>query len=148
MDEMPADNKIMNGIVCVLMYTLLGVGNREIADALGVNIGDVQQIKKHAGYAETFDWIRDEFINVNSDMLHARIAAYGHGALTEVANIAFMGKHEGNRLKAGVDLLDRGGVTKKEAKGGNMNDALRIVVSSADGGKTEVSIGGSDIIPQ
>lgn len=148
MSDMPIDDpKVMNGIVCVLMYNLLGIGNREIADALGVLIQDVQHIKKNPAYAEVFDWIRDEFINVNSEMLHARIAAYGHDALTQVATVALRGKHEGNKLKASIDILDRGGVTKKEAvKGGGMADALRIVVTSGDS-KTEVSVGGSEILP-
>lgn len=150
MSDLPIDDpKLMNGIVCVLMYSLLGIGNREIADALGIFIHDVQHIKKNSAYGESFDWIRDEFINVNSEMLHARIAAYGHDALTQVASVALRGKHEGNRLKASVDILDRGGVTKKEAtKSGGMADALRIVVTSSGDQRTEVSVGGSSSVPQ
>ena len=139
--ELPAPVNTLNGVACVLLYSLLGIGDREMADALKISAGELDQIKSHQAYAECFDMLHNEFINVNSENLHARIAAYGHNALSSLAHIALNGQHEGNKLRGSIDLLDRGGVTKKERtlSGGGM-EPLRIVHIDGDK-RTEVSIG-------
>ena len=128
--ELPAPFAIMKGIVCVLGFTVLGMGEREIAEALGVTVDDVRGIKKHSAYGETFELILDEFVSTDSTLLVSRLAAYGHTALTTVAKMAKEAKQESTQLKASIDLLNRGGITKEQAlaqKNGGMND-LRIIM--------------------
>lgn len=134
MNEMPAPVTVINGVACVFMYTLMGVGDREIADGLGITAAELKHIRNHTAYDECFNAIANEFINVNSDLIQARIAAYGHEALTSVANIAMHGKKDGDKLKASADLLDRGGFGPREnlLRGSMGKNDLRIVVVDGD----------------
>lgn len=139
--ELPAPVKIFNGVACVFVYTMMGVSEFDIAIALGITIENVKDIKKHAAYRETFDCVVGEFINVNSNLLQARIAAYGHEALTGLAHIAINGKAEANQLRANIDLLDRGGHSKKMDAGKSMGmGELRIVILDKQS-KVEVELG-------
>lgn len=135
MKELPATIGMMNGIGAIFMYTLMGVGDREIADALKVTVVEVEAIRHSPAYKECFDGIVGEFINKDSDLLAARIAAYSHDALDVVGTIAMNGKKEETRLKASVDLLDRAGVKAKEVeqrKHVNSGNELRIVIVQPD----------------
>jgi hypothetical protein len=139
--ELPAPVKIFNGIACVFVYSMLGVSEFDTAIALGITVDNVKDIKKHAAYRETFDCVVGEFINVNSNLLQARIAAYGQEALTGLANIALNGKAESNVLRANIDLLDRGGHSKKLDAGKSMGmGELRIVILDKQR-KVEVDLG-------
>ena len=128
--EMPGDVRMINAVSAVFMYTMLGIGDREIADALGVSGSQVEEVRKHSAYKECFDLIVSEFINKNSDLLAARIAAYSHSALDVVGAISANGKKEETRLKASVDLLDRAGARAKDIadKGSTNKSELRIIV--------------------
>jgi hypothetical protein len=107
--EMPAPPETLKAIAVILVYTLLGVGNREISEAVGITTDDVKAIRKHAAYGEAFDYISQEFISVNSNLISARIAAYGHDALSRVYHHAMKSKHDNVSLRASRDILDRGG---------------------------------------
>jgi hypothetical protein len=135
MRDIPATVPMMNGIGAIFMYTLLGVGDREIADALKVTVVDLEAIRHSPAYKECFDSVVSEFINKDSNLLAARIAAYSHSALDVTAGIMMNGKKEETRLKASTDLLDRAGVKAKdvEAKNSaNKASELRIVIVQPD----------------
>jgi hypothetical protein len=122
------------------MYTMLGVGDREIADALGIDVRRVEDVRAHSAYKECFDTVVDTFINKNSDLLAARIAAYSHSALDVVGHLAMHGQKEETQLRASTDLLDRAGVKAKDnAERNSMNNRseLRIIVVD---GKKDVSV--------
>lgn len=131
--ELPAAVNILNAVACVFLYTVLGIGDREIAAALKTTLADVKQIREHPAYTECFNSIVSEFISANSDLIHSRIAAYSHDALSRIADIALNGKQEGNVLRASTDIMDRGGFTKKDlGKSGSGMDELRIIVTKGD----------------
>lgn len=134
--ELPAEVPLINGVGAIFMYTMLGVGDREIADALKVTVPEVLEVRQHTAYKECFDIVVAEFINKNSDLLAARVAAYSHSALDVVGSIALTGKKEETKLKASIDLLDRAGVKAKdvaERSAQNKANELRIVVVKGDG---------------
>jgi hypothetical protein len=138
--ELPAEVGTINGISAVFMYTMLGVGDREIADALGIDVRRVEDVRAHSAYKECFDTVVDTFINKNSDLLAARIAAYSHSALDVVGHLAMHGQKEETQLRASTDLLDRAGVKAKDnAERNSMNNRseLRIIVVD---GKKDVSV--------
>lgn len=133
--ELPAEVSLINGVGAIFMYTMMGVGDREIADALKVTVQQVEEVRRHSAYKECFDVVVNEFINKNSDMLAARIAAYSHSALDTVASIAMNGKKEETKLRASMDLLDRGGVKPKdvtERNQSNKSNDLRIIIVKQD----------------
>lgn len=145
--ELPAEIGTVNGVAAVFMYTMLGIGDREIADALGIDVQRVEDVRAHTAYKECFDIVVSEFINKNSDLLAARIAAYSHSALDVVGNIALNGKKEENQLRASIDMLDRAGVRPKDMveKNTASKSELRIIV--VDGAKdvsVNVNLNGED----
>lgn len=128
--ELPAQPSVLNAIGCAVMYSILGIADREIAQALNCKASELQNIKSHPAYGECFGALVSEFINANSDLIHSRIAAYGHDSLTRVAHLAINGTKEEVSLRASQDLLDRGGFTKKDVnRGANGMDELRITIT-------------------
>lgn len=141
--DLPADVSMINGVACVFLYTMVGVGDRQIAEALKISIEQVRQMRGHSAYSECFNMVVGEFINANSDHIQARIAAYSHGALSQVANIAFNGEKENNKLRASKDLLEMGGFAKGDiAKrgGDSLLNELRIVFVENEG-NVQVNVG-------
>jgi hypothetical protein len=128
--DLPAAKNVVNAISVVFMYTLLGVGDREIAEALGGSIDDITSLRSHTGYTECFQAVHAEFINANSDLLTSRIAAYSQDALSTVGTLAASAKKEETRLSASRDILDRAGVRPKDQEGRNsvVKNELRIII--------------------
>ena len=138
--DLPAPVPTLNGIACVFMYTTLGLGDREIADTLKITTKQLEGLRQHPAYAECFEAVTGEFININSDMINARIAAYSHDALSEIAAVALAGKEERNRLRGSMYLMNAGGYgDKKNAPAAAKND-LRIVIIGK--GDQEVTVEG------
>jgi hypothetical protein len=137
--ELPAETGTINGVAAVFMYTMLGIGDREIADALLIDVRRVEEVRAHSAYRECFDIVVGEFINKNSDMLAARIAAYSHSALDTVGSIAINGKKEENQLRASIDLLDRAGVRPKDMEGKAQTNKSELRIIVVDGAK-DVSV--------
>jgi hypothetical protein len=131
--DLPAPVPTLNGVACVFMYTTLGLGDREIADTLKITVKQLKELRAHPAYAECFEAVTAEFINLNSDMINARIAAYSHDALTQIASIALNGKEERNKLRGSMYLMNAGGYGDKTnvAASGAKND-LRIVIIGKD----------------
>lgn len=141
--DLPAPVNQVNGVACIFMYTMLGIGDREIAGALKISLEEVRGIRKHSAYIECFNTVVGTFIDANSDHIHSRIAAYSHGALSQIAKVAFFGSKENLKLRASQDLMDRAGHQRKDANArsdGIMNE-LRIIVVEGEG-KVNVSLNG------
>lgn len=140
--DLPAAVRDMRGIACVLVLTLLGVGDREIADGLGITLGELKSVRAHQGYDECMGMIVEELININSSNLAARIAAMSQKAMGQVFDIAMFAKKDETKLAANKDILDRSGAGVKElnAKRGLTDRALHIVMIDDDNGKRTVDI--------
>lgn len=130
LDELPAPPNILNVCGAVMLYTIYGIGDREIATALKCSVMDIEEIRGHAAYGEYLELLGSEIISTESDNLTHRLAAYAHGALDTVAHVSRHGKMETNRLRASVDILDRGGFAPKQVaeKQISLKNVLRIQV--------------------
>lgn len=128
--ELPSTINMMNGIAAVFMYTLYGLTDREIADALHITPDDVLEVRKHPAYTESFEVIYQEFLSANSDLLTSRIAAASHSAFGQVVALSQGAENELVQLKASTDILDRSGARPQDTasrKAVGQND-LRIVI--------------------
>lgn len=136
-NELPAAPNIMTAIGAIMLYTMFGVGDREIATALNCSVIDIEDIRAHSAYSEYLELIGQEIISAESDNITHRLAAYAHGALDTVAHVSRNGKMENNRLRASIDILDRGGFAPKAVaeKQISLKNVLRIQVMD-DGKKT------------
>jgi hypothetical protein len=152
LNELPAQTNILNACGAVMMYTFFGVGDREIAQALKCTTVEIEEIRAHAAYSEYLELLGQEIISAESENVTHRIAAYSHGALDTIAHVSRNGKVESNRLRASIDLMDRGGFNPKAVaeKQVSLKNVLRIQVLDEYGtGKSvnielDSTIGGDD----
>lgn len=137
--ELPTSVQMLNGISCVFMYTLLGVGDREIANALKITPSELTSIRKHSAYKDCFENVLDEFISANSNLIQARIASYGREAVDNIMGLAKTAKKEENRLRANIDIADRAGITAKANQKTVLND-LHITITKGNEQDVKIDI--------
>lgn len=142
MSELPGQSNIMNAVGAVMMYTFFGIGDREIAQALNCSSQDIEEVRAHAAYAEYLELLGNEIISTESENITHRIAAYAHGALDTIAHVSRNGKAESNRLRASIDIMDRGGFNPKMVaeKQVSLKNVLRIQVLDEYGGGKSMNI--------
>ena len=130
LNELPGQSNIMNVVGAVMMYTFFGVGDREISQAIKATVKDVEDVRAHPAYQEFLELIGTEIISAESENVTHRIAAYAHGALDTIAYVSRNGKLENNRLRASIDIMDRGGFNPKMVaeKQISLKNVLRIQV--------------------
>lgn len=138
--DLPAPTNIINGVAALFMYTVLGVGEREIADTLGITTMQLDELRQHTAFGECFNTVIDELISANSDAIQARIASYATKAVDNIFNIAENAEKDETKLRANQDLADRAGIGAKqmaEKKSALQGSSLRIVILDED---KEVSV--------
>jgi len=143
--ELPATPQVVNGCAIVIMYSIMGLGDREIAIAAKISHEDVLAVKMHPAYEECFDIIAKEFVSANSALLAARVSAYAHDAVTKIADISMNGKQETNQLRASVHLHESATGTKGGQQGANSNmrNELRIVIVEGDRKPVDIEVNGN-----
>jgi len=141
MRDLPAEVRTMNACAAVLMYTMLGISDREIMLELRLTDDQLLKVREHEVYALMFEACTEELINVNSMSLQSRIAGMAHGALTRVHEISRKAKKDETRLMASNSILDRAGTKfgdqAERSKGSPVG--LRIVVTKENDTTIEVS---------
>ena len=145
--ELPAPPNVITGIGAVFIYTMLGVGDREIADTLGTTVEYINELRAHDAYGECFNVVHEEFINANSTLLTSRIASYAIGALDTVGTLSKEGKKEEVKLAASKDLLDRAGVRPKDQESRaamSINDLRIIIVDGNKSDNIQININGEE----
>jgi hypothetical protein len=149
-NELPAAVNVMTACGAIMLYTMYGIGDREIANALKCSVTDVEEIRAHPAYGEYLELIGTEIISAESDNVTYRLAAYAHGALDTVAHVSRNGKLENNRLRASIDILDRGGFAPKAVaeKQVSLKNVLRIQVIDDKNHNRDMDISLSSIVEE
>lgn len=130
-NELPDRPDVINAMAAVLMYTILGLTDREISTIVGISRAEVALARKHSAYEECFNAMVSELINANSEVLTSRLAAHAHIALNQVTKLSTKAKKEETRLSASKDILDRAGVRPQDvaARSLTQKNELRIVIT-------------------
>src|SRR6478752_1966450 len=71
--DMPAQGDQLKAVSCVMVCTIAGMTDRDIASFLNVETALIERVKTSTAYTQIFEWIKDQFINANSEMIQARI---------------------------------------------------------------------------
>jgi len=147
MEDFPADPKMIVACGAVLSLTMLGISDREIMDTLRFSDEQLNKARDHEVYAEMFNAYYKELINANSTSLQARIAAYAHGALSNVVTLAATAKKDEVRLTANRDILDRAGtkVSDQTEREKGKTTSLRISILKGD---TTIEVSNFDVSTQ
>lgn len=133
--DLPGEVNIIKAVACVILFSVMGVGDREIADALKITPHELKKVRAHSAYPECFNAMVGEFINANSDLINARLAAYAGDAVDNIMDIATTSKKDEVKLRANIDLADRAGINPKEAATRNslhINDLHIQIIKKAD----------------
>lgn len=141
--ELPTDPKTQTAVIVVLIYSLLGLTENEIAHVINVDPSDVHQLKHHPAYQETFELLFFELIAANSNSLQAKIASMAPVALESLLEVMKDGKQEVARVRAADSVLDRSGLRAEELfeqKNDTGFDSLKIIISDADDHKSNVEV--------
>jgi hypothetical protein len=129
--DMPTDPRTQTAVIVVLVYSLVGLSENEIAHVVNISIDDVRAIRNHAAYQETFEMLFHELIHANSNSMVAKIAKFAPGALQNIVELAKSAENDHARLKANQDILDRAGLHHETLFGkaaGDSLDGLKIII--------------------
>lgn len=131
--DLPVPPATLNGISAVIIYTFMGVGDREIADTLNLTGQQLIEVRNHPAYSEVFEVLVTELISENSNVLRSRIAAYSQLALSTTADVMVNAEKDETRLRASESILDRAGVSPKEnfQQKSTVQNSLRIIITEA-----------------
>lgn len=126
LEDLPSSPKVMNATCAIIAYKLLGLPNRDICDALGCTINQLEDILNGEVYSNTYSKVIESFTNGQKQNAKDILANGVISAATELVQIAKRSKNEANRLKASESILNRTGITEE---GGNaMNGGLKIKI--------------------
>lgn len=130
--DLRAEANSINVANVVLIYTLLGISDAEIAEVTNLESDKIEFVRASRVYSEIFECVMRELINANSEYIECRLSAYSGMALNNVAEIAQRARNTGYRLTASKDLLDRAGHRAQDAAGRQMQgmNELHIVITT------------------
>lgn len=142
--DFPTTSINQRAINVVLVYSLLGMTENEIAHDLGTPLESIRQLRTSPAFQETFEMLFEEMISVSSNSMQAKIAAFAPKALENMMNLASEAENENAKVKANQDLMDRAGLHHETLYGKNSADdafgSLKIVISDAEESKTTIDV--------
>lgn len=107
--DLPVPPKNANGVGLVVFYRMWGLGNTDIALALGVTEEQVQAISVSPAYEMLYNDVIKRMVERDGEEIAAKISSYSHEALERVIDTVRNSDSEKYALIAARDLLDRGG---------------------------------------
>lgn len=142
--EMPTDIRTQTALNVVLVYSLLGMTENEIAHATNTSLDNIRELRKLPAYQETFEMLFAEILSVNSSSIQAKISSFATEAVENVMSLARDAKKEIVKLKANQDVLDRAGLHPETLYGKNAVDdgigSLKIVIQDGEDKNVSVDI--------
>lgn len=108
--DMPVPARELNVISVVCLYSLIGLSERDIAEALKIDVDRVARVKMLDAYTTVYDYVTKSIIDEDSEDVAHLFAAHARTAAKSVVDLAT--DPDGNsavRLRASQDILDRAG---------------------------------------
>lgn len=137
--DLPLPAKQMNVISAVCSYTLMGLSDRDIAEALSMDVDKVGRVKMLDGYMAFYDNVVKSIIDEEAGDVRSMFAANARRAAGNLVELADMAENEGVKLKANQDILDRAGHRPADVVliKGQLDTTLKVVyVEDEDAGVT------------
>ena len=106
--DLPAVPAQMNVISVVLMYTMFGVNDSEIAIATGMTVDQVAALKSHDVYARVQEEVARNIVTQDQNEIQTLIAGNAKKAAHRISEM-MDSELEDIALKAAKDTLDRSG---------------------------------------
>jgi hypothetical protein len=106
--DLPALPQQMNVISVVLMYTMFGVNDDEIAIATGMSVEQVTSLKGHDVYSRVQEEVAKNIIVQDQSEIRTLVAANARKAANRIADL-IISDDDDIALRAAKDTLDRSG---------------------------------------
>lgn len=130
LEDLPSSPKVMNATCAIISYKLLGLPNRDICDALGCTINQLEDILNGEVYTETYNKVIEAFTNGQKENAKDILANGVITAANELITIVKKSKNEANRLKAAESVLNRSGISDGGSNGMNGSLTIKIIKDS------------------
>jgi hypothetical protein len=127
LEDLPAAPKVMNATIAVAGYKILGLPNRDICEALGCSLQQLDDILNGEIYKITHDKMIESFVNGQQQSAKDILANGAIMAAKEVIKIAKNSKNEANRLKAAESVLNRNNIVGEESNGMGGGLTIKII---------------------
>lgn len=108
LSDLPSPPQQMNVISVVVLYSLVGLSNEEIAIALNLTADQVGRIKTCGPYSEMLDATTKAILENDTDDVRHMFAQHAKSAARGVLSL-MSSEDEKVALKAAQDILDRAG---------------------------------------
>lgn len=106
--DLPENTKTMNGIAAVLGYTLFGLSDDDIAEAIGTTAERIQSIRSMPSYQLLRSDAITNVISAEQADVRELFVKHSRKAVNTVVE-GMSAKRTSDRLKAAGDILDRSG---------------------------------------
>lgn len=106
--DLPSPPQQMNVISVVVLYSLVGLSNEEIAIALNLTVDQIGRIKMCGPYSEMLDATTKAILDNDTDNVRQMFAQHARHAAKNVLSL-MSSEDEKISLKAAQDILDRAG---------------------------------------
>lgn len=106
--DLPALPTQMNVVSVVLMYTMLGINDSEIAVATGMSVEQIESLKAHDIYSRVQEEVGKNIILQDQSEIQSIIQRNAKNAAVKIAAL-MESDMEDIALRAAKDTLDRGG---------------------------------------
>lgn len=148
--DLPETPKTMNVIGVILMYSLLGLDNEEIALATNLTEKQVGMIKMSEAYSIVHGDVVQGITDESADEVRGILQSNAKRAAKRVVDMATQDEFPELALRAATDLLDRAGHTSKTIieHQHKMSGGLRIeVVQKHDLSRVNIDLEAEDVTP-
>lgn len=108
LSDLPTLPAQMNTLNVVMMYSLWGLGDQDIALAINLTVEQVQHIKSNEIYSRVLDEMVKSVLAQDQDRIRAVINEHAVSAITKVGSLVDS-EDDDIALRASRDILDRAG---------------------------------------
>ena len=106
--DLPDTPRIMNAIAVVMGYTLFGLDDESIAEAVKLKPDQVDRIKKSDPYSQMYDAVVRSVMDAETDVVREFISRNAKAAASVMVEAMGAG-NRADRMAAARDILDRSG---------------------------------------
>lgn len=107
--DLPALPERMNGSSVVLVYSLFGLADTEIAVATGLTVEQIEIIRAHDSYQTMMEELRKNVIAADQDAVRKMIHQHTVAAQSKIIDVMQNSEDDKTALKAAQDVMDRAG---------------------------------------
>ncbi len=131
LEDLPTDARQMNAVCAVLGYTLMGIGDDDIALAMRVDIEQIESLKSSDPYRRAQDMAVESFI---AGQQTKAIGILSNAATTAASALVtgLKDKNMSNRIRAAESVLTRNGIGSDGNTNMNGKGLLIRIVKDAD----------------